>query len=88
MNIDWTLFNFIFAEHDEKFDEISIRNNIDNYTQYSNLQKLIEGSYQNTKLGVGFKLPNLWERVTRKGLVKSEVFFSHNNDNSENPCNH
>ena len=84
MNIDWTLFDFIFAQQDEKFDEVTIRNDMDNFTQFSNLRRLIEGSHQHTKFGVGFKLPNLWERVSRHGLVKSSVFFSHNNDGSEN----
>lgn len=83
MNIDWTLFDFVFTQQDEKFDEITIRNNLENYVQYVNIFEKLERPYNNSKLGVGFRLPNLWERVTRKGLVKSNLFFHLNNDNSE-----
>lgn len=83
MNIDWTLFDFVFSQQDEKFDEITLRNNLDNYTQYVNIFEKLERPFQHGKLGVGFKLPNLWERVTRRGLVKSNVYFHLNNDNSE-----
>jgi len=84
MNIDWTLFNFIFDQQDELFDEITIRNNMDNYTQFVNLIQKIEGPYTNSKFGVGFKLPNIWDSALRRGVLKSNLFYLKNNDNSNN----
>lgn len=48
---------------------------MDNYTKYVNLIQKMEKPYANSQFGVGFKFPNIWEQVHRRGVIKSNLFY-------------
>lgn len=78
---DWTFFRFLFGKREEIFDEVTVKNDVENYSEIQGLREKMSVSQKDTVYDIGIRFPDFWQSRSRRGLVKSSLTFGKNHMN-------